>query len=124
MSDIPVKTLKALSDDYWDISLHIVLAIIYTLYVILSYFKDKEVKKWIINNRSYIINLEQRINNIDKAERIDVSKIDTDLKTTLGFVGYFLYFAITLCYLILGYKMYTEMHHFKKILRVALKNII
>ena len=68
---------------------------LYVCYVILLYFKDKELKKLIINNRNHISYLEKRIDNIDNIKQKNVSEIDLGLKTKLEFAGYLLYFVIS-----------------------------
>ena len=111
------ELLTHLSNGSWDVIAHVFLGIVYLIYVILSYFKDKEVKRWITENRYQIISLEKRLAKVDNIKDKEVIKIDTGLKTTLGFGGYFLYFLLTLCYLFIAYKVYVEVSHFGHLLK-------
>jgi hypothetical protein len=115
MPDLLTETLSHLSNSTWDVTAHILLGIVYLIYIIISYFKDKEVKRWIIENRNHIRSLEGRASSKDPSQ--EIKEIDTSLKAILGYTGYFLYFIITLCYMFIAYKIYMELGHFKHLLR-------
>ena len=111
------ELLSHLSNGSWDVIAHVFLGIVYLIYVILLYFKDKEVKRWITENRYQIISLEKRLAKVDNIKEKEVSKIDTGLKTTLGYGGYFLYFLLAISYLFISYNVYVEVLHFSHLLK-------